>query len=204
MKMSNQQPDAFNYEPIGNYCSKKTYIQENIDYMSVPKNEVLNQEPIFVGNKYDDNNLANVGWGITHDDNLGYRLYFSKQNINFISAQIRAQLLKAGFNMIVTDEVITNVMSEILRKHTPFTGDIYTRYIIPTKSPRNDLDNMNNRVINIIVSNIIDEEDARKWNESLSVWDTVLGSFNRKGLNQFTTIRKKDNDYMKGQINFNY
>jgi hypothetical protein len=172
--------------------------------MSVPKLEVLNQAPIFVGNTCDDNNLANVGWGVTHNDDLGYRIYFSQQNINFISGQIRGQLLKAGFNMIVTERVITNVMSEILRKHTPFTGDIYSRYIIPAQSARNDIENMNNRVINIIVSTIVDEEDARKWNESLSIWDTVYGDFNRKGLRAHSIIRKKDNDYMKGQINFNY
>jgi hypothetical protein len=59
-------------------------------------------------------------------------------------------------------------------------------------------------VVNVIVNTIVNEEDARKWNESLNIWDTVYGDFNRRGLRAHAVIRKKDNDYLKGQFNMNY
>lgn len=198
------QKDAINYEPINNYCNKNNYIQSNVDYMNLSKAGHINQLPVFVGNEYDYNYLSHVGWGPNHNANLGYQIYFSKQNMEYISNEIHNRLLKAGHNMIVTKEVIGNVMSNILDKSSPFIGDIYTRYIIPDTTPRNDLENNNERVINTIVSTIVDQEDARKWNESLSVWDTVYGDFNRKGLRAHSIIRKKDNDYMKGQTNWSY
>lgn len=196
------------YEPVAETCPGDKYFMENIDpaVLEVGKTDfaATTEGTTFVGNQYDTHYLSNIGWEKINATDTGYRLFFSMENINRISLRICKLLREAGHNIVVTPEVITNVMSGILDKHTPQMGDIYTRYTIPLEEPRNDIANLNDRVVNVIVNTIINEQDQIKWNESLTVWDTVLGDFNRKGLRQFTTIRKKERDYMKGQMNFNY
>jgi hypothetical protein len=196
------------YEPVVDTCPGDKYFMSNINPQVLEAGKAdfaaTTEGTTFVGEKYDNNYLANVGWEKINETNTGYKLYFSIENINRISLKICKMLREAGHNIVVTPEVITGVMSDVLRKHTPEIGDLYTRYTIPLEEPRNDLSNMNDRVVNIIVNTIINEEDARKWNESLTVWDTVYGDFNRRGLRAHSIIRKRENDYMKGQFNMNY
>lgn len=145
-----------------------------------------------------------VGWDDSALEQPGYRLFFSDENIQYIQDETRRQLLNAGHNVIVAKDVITNVMSSIFENRTPVIGDIYTIYNIPQNQPRDDVRNNTERVINTIVSTIVDEEDMMKYNYSLNIWDTVYGDFNRKGLRAHSVIKKRDKDIMKGQMNFNY
>ena len=176
-----------------------TYIMNQGKQNSIPNNWYT-----FVGEEYDNHYLSNVGWGVTNSSQPGYRIFFSKENMDHLYNTIHTKLKKQGYNIVVTHKVIGGVMSDILRTHTPEIGDVYDIYQIPADTIRNDVKNMNDRVINVIVSTIIDEEESKRWNESLSVWDTVLGDFNRQGLRAHSIIRKKENDYMKGQFNLNY
>lgn len=193
------------YEPVVNTGTGETYFESNINPKLLKNPPNFSDESItFVGDIYDNHYLANVGWQNTVEFDMGYKMFFSKENMDRISNIISTQLLNAGFKMIVTPRVIGGVMSDIYRKNTPEIGDIYTRYTIPTDRPRNDIANMNERVVNTIVRTIVNEEEAKKWNESLNVWDTVLGDFNRKGLRAHSIIRKRESDYMKGQFNLNY
>jgi hypothetical protein len=197
------------YEPVVDTCPGDKYFLSNTSsaVLNASKNDfaTTTEGTTFVGDKYDNHYLANVGWEKINETNTGYRLFFSIENINRISLKICKVLREAGHNIVVTPEVITGVMSDVIgRKNTPQIGDIYTRYIIPLEDPRNDISDLNDRVVNIIVNTIINEQDQIKWNESLTIWDTVLGDFNRQKLRSHSIIRKKDNDYMKGQFNFNY
>ena len=193
------------YEPVVNTGSGNDYFLSNINPELLKNPPNFNNEYItFVGKEYDNHYLSNVGWENTIEFNLGYKMFFSKENMDRISNTISSELLKAGFKMIVTPRVIGGVMSDIYRKHTPEIGDMYTRYTIPSDLPRNDIANLNDRVVNTIVRTIVNEEEAKKWNESLNVWDTVYGDFNRKGLRAHSIIRKRESDYMKGQFNLNY
>lgn len=196
------------FEPVVNMCEGDSYFLSNVNlselYRNSPPQIISSSGTTFVGAEYDNHYLANIGWEKINSTNVGYKLFFSKENMDRISNEVSKKLFAEGHYIVVTPEVIGGVMSDVLRKHTPQVGDMYTRYIIPDDQPRNDISNLNNRVVNIIVSTIINEEDARKWNESLNIWDTVYGDFNRKGLRAHSTIRKRDNDYMKGQFNLNY
>jgi hypothetical protein len=198
------------YGAVQDTCPADPYFLSNTTPETLALMDELSAEPIrpqyhtFVGDQYDAHYLANVGWDRINETNDGYRMFFSQENMDHLSQAISARLLEAGMRMVVTPRVIGGVMSDILRTHTPQMGDIYTRYTIPQEAPRNDLANLNERVINTIVSTIINEEDARKWNESLTVWDTVYGDFNRHGLRAHSIIRKKDKDILKGQFNLNY
>lgn len=196
------------YEPLLNTCPGDDYFMSNVNPQvlkeSVDDFATTASGTTFVGDQYDTNYLSKVGWASINEFNTGYRLFFSKENMDRLSQVISAKLLQAGHRMVVTPRVIGGVMSDIINTHTPVVGDIYTIYTIPGQQPRNDVANLNERVVNVIVSTIVNEEDARKWNESLSVWDTVYGDFNRKGLRAHSVIRKKENDIMKGQFNLNY
>jgi hypothetical protein len=198
------------YERVVETCPADSYFRSNVpaatlQEMATEFASTVNPEfTTFVGAEYDTHYLSNVGWEKINETNTGYRLFFSKENMDRISCMITQLLAKAGLYMVVTPRVIGGVMSDILRNHTPEIGDMYTQYTIPADVPRNDLANLNERVVNVIVNTIVNEEDARKWNESLNIWDTVYGDFNRRGLRAHSIIRKKDNDILKGQFNMNY
>lgn len=193
-----------NYDSLSDTTN---YIKSNVPQkiMDLNKSNMTSTSyHTWVGDQYDNNNLTYVGWDTSIDGQSNYKYYFTRENMKYISETITKRLENEGYYYIVSDEVIGGVMSDMIKYHTPIIADMYTQYIIPQEKIRDDIKNLNSRVINTIVSSILDEEDAKKWNESLSVWDTVYGDFNRKGLRAHSIIRKKDNDYMKGQFNTNY
>ena len=79
-----------------------------------------------------------------------------------------------------------------------------TRYIVPNKVARDDLNSFNNQVITVIVNTILDEYETTKLNQRLSIWNTVYGDFNVEGLRAHSKIRYKENDYLKGVFMENY
>lgn len=198
------------YQEVADLCPADKNFTNNVDpafLADVAAQHAVGRGPNpdnFVGEEYDYNYLANVGWYSINEQNTGYRIFFSKDNMDQISLTIRQKLKNAGYNMMVTDRVIGGVMSDIISKHTPKIGDIYSIFNIPDDEPRNDVATLNERVINTIVSSIVNEEEVRKANESLNIWDTIYGDFNRRGLRAHSKIRKKERDYMKGQFNLNY
>ena len=194
-----------NYDQLTNM---NNYINKNVPskIMNLGQ-QTKDNKPIYhtwVGDQYDTNNLTYVGWDTTTQGYSNYKYYFTRENMENISKTITKKLEDSGYYYIVSYDVIGGVMSDMMKYHTPEIGDIYTQYTIPQQKVRDDIENLNSRVINLIVNSIIDEENARQWNESLDVWDTVYGDFNRRGLRAHSIIRKKDNDYMKGQFNTNY
>ena len=194
-----------NYDQLTNM---NNYINKNVPskIMNLGQ-QTKDDKPVYhtwVGDQYDTNNLTYVGWDTTIQGYSNYKYYFTRENMENISKTITKKLEDAGYYYIVSYDVIGGVMSDMMKYHTPEIGDIYTQYTIPQQKVRDDIQNLNSRVINLIVNSIIDEENARQWNESLDVWDTVYGDFNRRGLRAHSIIRKKDNDYMKGQFNTNY
>ena len=157
----------------------------------------------FNGNKYDYNFTRYVGW---NKDIPGYEVYFTTQNMNFIKSAITNELLKSGYYITVTDEVIGNVMSRALELNSPNIGDIYTRYNIPHNQIRDDVKEMSLNVINTIVNTILDEQDQLKWNNSLTVWTTVLGDFNKQRIRSHPVLKTKERDIPRGPqtMSFNY
>ena len=155
----------------------------------------------FLGAEYDNHYTSLVGWDPVDS---GYRIYFSRDNIRNISEAITRILRQAGHSIVVTDQVIGGVMSDVMRNNDPVIGDIYTRYVIPNTTARDDVGQMNQRVINTIVNTILDEYETTKINQSLSVWTNVLGDFNTHGLRAHPILRTKENDYIKGVFMENY
>jgi hypothetical protein len=156
----------------------------------------------FVGEKYDNRYTSIIGWA-QNTNNEGYRAFFSRENMSFISEQITRILRQYGLgNIKVSDRVIGGAMSDIIRSQNPILGDIITRYTIPHE--RDDLKSMTDQTITVIVNQIVSEHEQMKCNSKLNIWSSLLGDFNVYQIRAHPIIKTKDNTYMKGVFMYNY
>jgi hypothetical protein len=146
---------------------------------------------------------AYAGWNHTANASQVYQYFFSAENIAGLSAAITELLKSTGETIRVSDRVIGSVMSNVSANFNPRTGDIFTRYTIPTEA-RDDLKNMNDQVVTVIVNTIRGEYDQQCCNSKLNVWNSLLGDFNAGGLRAHSQLKTKENDYIKGVFAMNY
>lgn len=132
---------------------------------------------------------------------------FSDSTVRMISKEITKQLgtdLANGRPIIVPDETILSILSECNDSYRAETGDIYSRYIVPNEN----LDQFKKMVfetITIIVNNVRNTLEMENINGKLSIWDTVLGDFNEKGLRSHAPLTAEiDNTRRLFQFNMNY
>lgn len=146
---------------------------------------------------------AYVGYG--NPNQCGYRYLFTEENICNVQAEVTKQLqciLKK--NIVVVKEQIIQLLSTLLENNSPIIGDIYTRFIIPSPEPRNDVLSINEQAVNIMVAQISEEYRMKAYNESLTIWTTNYGDFNKHGLRRHDIIKVKQNDVKRGQFNMRY
>lgn len=158
----------------------------------------------FVGEQYDNRYLAYVGYDKFAQWSDPNSYFFSTQNMEALRKEIMERLKPTGQNIRVTDEVLSNVMSNIASNNNPVIGDIHTRFVVPNARARDDLASFNEQVITVIVNTIMDEYETTKLNQRLSIWSTVYGNFNPEGLRAHSKIKYKENDYIKGVFMENY
>lgn len=146
--------------------------------------------------------LKHVGYV---DTNAAIAGYFSASTAQFIGAKV-SELLSVTFpqGVIVPQERIVDVMNDIYEAYRPATGDIFTRYIIPTDENPNCVDEMINQVIQVVVTQVKDnlETDAR--NSQLTISSTLYGSFNEQGLRRHSHIKTRQRRPQPLLINMNY
>ena len=139
--------------------------------------------------KCDENYMRYIGWNETQS----VKEYFCESTINFISNKISQNLEGVdpkGRKIVVPNDKICHVMSQIYQDRRPKTGDIYSRYNIPDAGPPlNMVNDMVNRVIEQITSLVRNEIEMIANNEKLTVWTTVLGDFNKEGLRSHPIIK---------------
>jgi hypothetical protein len=151
----------------------------------------------------DDNFMRYVGYD---GDNYCLKRYFSSDTIRTISSKV-TELLDGvcSYRIGVTDRVICHVMSQVYSNFSPNnTGDIYTRYIIPDDSVNDSVQQMIDYVIEFIVSQKRTEYEMLENNAKLSIWDTVLGSFNKQGLRSHSIIKTRERRPDPMMFNMNY
>ena len=157
------------------------------------------------GNIANENYYRYVGWEFS--DNALTRAFFSDETVKIISKKV-TDLLKCtradNRETVVTDRVITHVMSSVFEAYLPQIGDIYTVFQIPQEQLRDDLKTLAEATVQIITSQIKDEVDMINANQKLTVWTTVLGDHNDHGLRQFSTIKTRKNNINKVRFNMNY
>ena len=150
-----------------------------------------------------------VGWKDTVEA-LGetYKYLFLPKTISMISEKITQHLEgvdKDGRNIIYPDKYIRQILGLIFYQfQRPNIGDIRTKDIIPPNQPRDDLNFIINQTISFIVKSIRIELEMVQNNKKLSIWDSVLGDFNRKGLraHPILKIRKKRPQPMMFNMNY--
>ena len=158
-------------------------------------------------NPNDWQNMRYVGWQQSNQ-NQGMECLFSDENIQRISSKI-TELLEGvdreGKTSIVTDRVISSVLSSIVSNtRRGGIGDIHSRYIIPQQEPGYATTNIINRTIETIVSYIKAQEGMIETNESLSIWNSILGGQNKLGLMPHSKIKLRERHGQQMAFNMNY
>ena len=134
----------------------------------------------------DQNNMRFVGWSQNFRSTDCLNELFSCETVDTISRKITELTMGIGEDnrpIVVPTSTICSVMSDVYINQRPKVGDIYSRYIIPDSGLRNDVLEIINKTIEIIYSNIKTSMGMEKCNSQLTIWDTVYGEGNPKGLN---------------------
>lgn len=147
-----------------------------------------------------------VGYQQT-SDNLSDN-FFNINVVNKISKKL-TELLRGvdpqNRPIIIPDTTITNIMDSVYTNFRPETGDIFTRYIIPSGLNSDDyINNMIDQTIEIIYSDVKTTLEMEQNNAKLSVWTTVLGDFNDNGLRSYAPIKISNRHPAHCQFNMNY
>lgn len=139
------------------------------------------------------------------DSNAAIAAYFSIETALFIAAKI-TELLRPFYppGVHVTLERIIDVMNQIYEAYRPSTGDIHTRYVVPSNENPNCVDEMINQVIEVIVSQIKDNLQTDEQNSKLTVWSSVYGAFNAEGLRAHAPIKTRVRRPQPMLFNMNY
>lgn len=142
----------------------------------------------------DNNSLRYVGWEHSSDQNICG--YFTTSTVNLISKKVTE--LTMGVDpknrpIVVPAKTICGVMSDIYDSYRPSTGDIYTRYNVPSgQGPSSHVQNMIDQVIEVITNDIRVNMEMEENNRKLTVWTTVYGDFNQHGLMQHPKIKVRN------------
>jgi hypothetical protein len=142
------------------------------------------------------------------DTNACVQKYFSKDTVDIISHKATELLMGVDPQnrpIIIPDKTICAVMSAVYSTYSPETGDIYTRYNIPSgQGPQSYTQNMVDQVLEIIVSDVSNNLGMEENNSKLSIWTTVYGDFNKHKLRQHAPIkvRNKRPNPMEFQMNY--
>jgi hypothetical protein len=146
----------------------------------------------------DDNFLKHVGYS---QNNPCIKKYFSADTVKIISHKV-SELLEGvdpeNRKIIVPDRNICSVMDSIFASYRPPTGDIQTRYNIPTDETESYVQSMISQTIEVITSDVRVNMGMDNTNSKLSIYSTVLGDFNTQGLRQHAPIKvrnKKPNSF---------
>jgi len=152
----------------------------------------------------DDNYTRHVGF---QENNKCIQEYFSPNTVRLISQKVTELLMGVhpkNRPIIVPDRTICSVMSTVYNHYRPETGDIYSRFIIPTNQQQSDVQNMIDQVIEIIVSNVRTTYGIQECNSNLTVWTSLYGDFNEHGLLQHPPIKVQNKRPDPMMFNMNY
>lgn len=121
--------------------------------------------------------------------------FFSVSNRNCLSKKITELLTGVDHkkrDIIIPDNTIYSVMTTVYENFIPKTSDIHSRYHPQQSEIMDHLSSLNDRVINIIVTDVKNNLGIEQINSKLTVWTTVLGDFNEYGLRQHAPIKIRE------------
>jgi len=131
--------------------------------------------------------------------------YFSMSTARFIAAKVSELLLPYHpRGVIVPVDKVINVMNAVYADYRPATGDIFSRYTIPSDENHNAIDEMINQVVTIIVNDVKNHLETETTNSQLTVWTSVYGAFNEHGLRAHPPIKLREKRPQTMLFNMNY
>ena len=154
------------------------------------------------------NSMRFVGWDYTTKA-LGtpYEYLFNQQTITTVSTKI-SQILEGvipGKKIVYPDERIREVIGQIFyNSKRPNIGDIASKDIIPHEQARNDIRFIIAQTIEIITKTLRTEIEMTENNKKLSIWNSVYGEFNEKGLRAHPPIKIRKKRPQRMMFNMNY
>jgi hypothetical protein len=149
--------------------------------------------------------IKHVGY---EENNFCIKKYFDSSTVRTISHKV-TELLQGvdpqGRPIIVPNKTIYSVMNDIYDSYRPPTGDIFSRYIVPSgTSSESYVQNMIDQVIEVITSDVRNNLEMEENNKKLSIWSTVYGDFNSQGLQQHPQIKVRNKRPTPMLFNMNY
>lgn len=156
-------------------------------------------------------NLSDFGY-IKHvgykENNSCIKKYFDDSTVRTISHKV-TELLQGvdpqNRPIIVPNNTIYSVMNDIYDSYRPPTGDIFSRYIVPSgTSSESYVQNMIDQVIEVITSDVRNNIGMEEYNKTLSIWTTVYGDFSEHGLRQHPPIKTRNKRPAPFQFMMNY
>ena len=149
-----------------------------------------------------------VGWDQTANA-LGepYKYLFEQKTIDTISTKI-SQLLDGVVpetKIVYPDIRIREVIGQIFyNSKRPDIGSIASKDIIPNEQARNDIRFIIAQTIEIITKTLRTELEMIENNKKLSIWNSVYGDFNEKGLRAHPPIKIRHKRPQPMMFNMNY
>lgn len=134
---------------------------------------------------------------------------FKTATVDAISARITKALAAAGVEpsgrpIVVPYKTICSVLSQVYDSYLPQMGDIVTRYSIAPAHQDDYIKNIIDQTIEIIVSDVSNNLEMAANNNRLTVWTTVMGSFNPHGLQAHDKPKINNRHPNMMEFNMNY
>jgi len=134
--------------------------------------------------------------------------YFSQNTVNIISKKVTELLTGVDPQnrpIVVPDKTICSVMSDIYSSFRPPTGDIFSRYVVPSGMGNESyIQSMIDQVIEVITMDVKTNLGMEENNKKLTVWSTLLGDFNEQSLRSHPPIKIRNRRPNAMQFNMNY
>lgn len=136
-----------------------------------------------------------VGWASISDWNPLVRQLFCKHTINVIRQKTSEYLVGVnpqGKKIIPSDRVVVGALYSIFQNYKPKTGDIYGKFLVVDETQRDDYSNIVDQTISLLVRGITTDIEMSTDNEEKTIWTTVLGDFNERGLRSHPVIKMRE------------
>ena len=114
-----------------------------------------------------------------------YKEIFSAKVVKYIQDTVAVNLKglrKDRRPTHVTQKTVQSVLQNVYQDTKYNVGGIGSRYVQPHASTRNDIQKIIDDTVDIITKYISNEYLTEENNKQLSIWDTVLGDLNKRGL----------------------
>ena len=136
------------------------------------------------------------------DDNIAVMEFFSKNTVDYISAECTKQLKgidEQGRDIVIPDNRILEVMNTVQLSYNFPTG-----FGAPVMTPQIYYDNMVSQTIERIVFDVSNTIQIEQCNLKKTIWTTVLGDFNKERLQSHSQIKIRNKHPDLFTINMRY